>query len=135
MNSQSERWLAFAHEDLRMAELAMGEALYNQVCLHCQQCTEKAIKGLLVHQEQVPPRTHRMADLLTLLDPNPLIPLALSVQLLDRFYIPTRYPTALPGDLPEGLPDAADAQEALDVARQTIEIITRALEQPGRNGT
>jgi len=69
--SESDRWLTFARQDLRMAELAA---------------------------------------------------IAVELQLLDRFYIPTRYPDALPGILPEGLPDAQDAAQALDLARQTLEL-------------
>jgi len=103
------------------------EALYNQDCFHCQQCAEKAVKGLLAHQGQALPRSHRLGDLLELLDPNPLTAIALDVQLLDRFYIPTRYPEALPGSLPEGLPDAKDAREALDAARRTLEIVMHSL--------
>jgi HEPN domain-containing protein len=129
MSEQSERWLVFAGQDLRMAELAMTEKLYNQVCFHSQQCAEKAIKGLLVNQGRTLPRTHRLGDLLMLPDPNPLSALALDVQLLDRFYIPTRYPDVLPGNLPEGLPDAEDARESLAVARQTLLIISRSLAQ------
>ena len=34
MHEEAERWLVFAREDLRMAELAMAEALWNQVYLH-----------------------------------------------------------------------------------------------------
>jgi len=120
--NESNRWLTFAQQDLRMAELAMADALYNQVCFHCQQCAEKAVKGLLAHQGQTPPRTHRLVDLLGLLDPNPLEAIAVDIQLLDRFYIPTRYPDALPGSLPEGLPDAQDAAQALDIAQQTLEL-------------
>ena len=45
MSGASERWLAFAREDLRMAELALSESIFNQVCFHAQQCVEKAIKG------------------------------------------------------------------------------------------
>ncbi|NJK52093.1 MAG: HEPN domain-containing protein [Leptolyngbyaceae cyanobacterium SU_3_3] len=124
-----ERWLAFAREDLRMAELAMTENLYNQVCFHAQQCAEKTTKALLIAQGQTPPRTHRLGDLVNLLSPNLLEAIALDVQLLDRFYIPTRYPDALPGFLPEGLPDISDAQEALIVARQVFEIIAQDLTQ------
>lgn len=40
------------------------------------------------------------------------------VLLLDRFYIPTRYPDALPGSIPEGLPSGAEAREAVDTAEQ-----------------
>ena len=59
MNEITERWLAFAREDLRMAELALAENILNQVCFHAQQCVEKAIKGWLEQQGQSPPRTHR----------------------------------------------------------------------------
>ncbi|MCC9075340.1 HEPN domain-containing protein [Litorilinea aerophila] len=130
MNEESERWFLFARQDLRMAELAMVEGIYNQVCFHCQQCAEKAVKGLLIFQGQKPPRTHRLTDLLGLLDPNPLAEIALEVQLLDRFYIPTRYPDALPGVLSEGLPDVQDAQEALAVARHMLTLIDQSIESP-----
>ncbi len=33
MNGTIERWLAFAREDLRMAELALAEGIFNQVCI------------------------------------------------------------------------------------------------------
>lgn len=122
-----DRWLAFANEDLRMAELAMADKLYNQVCFHSQQCVEKAVKALLVHQGKIPPRTHSLIDLLRLLDPNPLAAIALELQLLDRFYIPTRYPDALPGSLPEGLPDERDADHALVIARQALQRVQEAL--------
>jgi len=48
----------------------------------------------------------------------------LKIQLLDRFYLPTRYPDALPGNFPEGLPTRTDAEEALAVARQVLETVT-----------
>ena len=134
MSDASKRWLDFAHQDLRMAELAMTEALYSQVCFHAQQCAEKAIKGLLAHQGQTPPRTHRLGDLLGLLDPNPFAEQRLEVQLLDRFYIPTRYPDALPGSLPEGLPNAQDAQEALTVAEKIIAQVEQLVQEVAGDG-
>jgi HEPN domain-containing protein len=124
MNEDSERWLQFAREDLQMAELALQADILNQVCFHSQQGAEKAIKGLLLHQARVVPRTHRLGDLLPLLSPNPFVDIHLDVQLLDRFYIPTRYPDALPGTLSEGLPTRQDAEEALAVARQVLQAIT-----------
>ena len=38
MNGAIERWLVFAREDLCMAELALAEGIFNQVCFHAQQC-------------------------------------------------------------------------------------------------
>src|SRR3972149_7688262 len=111
MNESAEHWLSFARQDLRMAELALGEGIYNQVCFHSQQCVEKAIKGWLEQQGQAPPRTHRMADLLALLPTGLLGELSDALGLLDRFYIPTRYPDALAGASREGLPREGDARE------------------------
>ena len=39
---------------------------------------------------------------------------------LDRFYIPTRYPDALPGGLSEGAPRREDADEALAGAEECM---------------
>jgi HEPN domain-containing protein len=121
MNEAIERWIVFARQDLRMAELALAEGIFNQVCFHAQQCVEKAIKGWLEQRGQVPPRTHRMADLLALLPPDLMGELSDAIRLLDRFYIPTRYPDALPGMPPDGMPRQRDAEEALDVARSTLQ--------------
>jgi HEPN domain-containing protein len=60
-------------------------------------------------------------DPLTLLPPDLMGELNDALSLLDRFYIPTRYPDASPGMLPDGFPGQQDAREALDLARQTLE--------------
>lgn len=123
MNADAERWLHFAREDLEIAELAMSASIYNQVCFHAQQCAEKAIKGLLILQGTVPPRTHQLSDLLELLDTDPFGRPHLEIQFLDRFYIPTRYPDALPDLVAEGLSNEEDAAEALAVARHVLETV------------
>ena len=128
MNGATD-WLSFAAEDLQVAELALAADLYNQVCFHAQQSTEKALKAWLVHQGQPAPRVHQMGLLLGLC-PRPLpFPAALEIEILtfDRFYIPTRYPDALPGALPHGLPTEVDAREALATARQVWEAINRSV--------
>jgi len=127
MNETAERWLAFAREDLRVAELALAEGIFNQVCFHAQQCVEKAVKGWLEQQGGVPPRTHRMADLLMLLPLDLMGELSDGLRSLDRFYIPTRYPDALPGVRPEGMPGQRDAEEALDLAQGALQRVEDAL--------
>ena len=47
MNAEAERWLQFAREDLRVAELAMPAGIYNQVCFHSHQLAENADEGLI----------------------------------------------------------------------------------------
>lgn len=117
MNAAGERWLAFAREDLQMAELALTERIYNQVCFHSQQCVEKCLKGMLADHGKTPPRTHSIVDLLGLLPVDCLGDLRDDLGQMDIYYIPTRYPDALPGSLAEGMPGKEEAEEAISTAR------------------
>jgi len=123
MNTATERWIEFARQDLKMAELALSEGIYNQVCFHSQQCVEKCIKGLLASQGKATPRTHSIVDLLALLPSNKLEHLREDLSQLDIFYIPTRYPDALPGSLVNGLPGKEDAEEAIAAARSCLDAL------------
>ena len=122
MSKASERWWQLAADDLRVAELVLREGIYHQACFHAQQCVEKALKGVLVHSNDVaPPRTYSIPDLLTRVPLQWFTdlrePLA---EIMDQFYFPTRYPDALPGSFPEGLPGKEDAEEAGLLARQVM---------------
>lgn len=121
MNETANRWLTFAREDLQVAEVVLAEGIYNQVCFHAQQCVEKALKAALLRQGHVPPRTHSITDLLSLFPQDWLADLRDDLGGLDDFYIPTRYPDALPGTLPEGLPGEIEAEEALTLARAVLD--------------
>jgi hypothetical protein len=88
----------------------------------------KGRQSFLLLHDQVVPRTHLLGDLLRLLEPNPFAA-GLGIELLDRFYLPTRYPDALPGSLPEGLPNHEDALEALAVARQVLITVSAFIQQ------
>ena len=119
--SEASDWLAFAREDLRVAEWALSAEIYNQACFHAQQCVEKVLKAWLRHLGTLPPRTHQLSLLVALLPDDVLADLRIEITLLDRFYIPTRYPDALAGALPTGLPDGTDAKEALTVATSVLQ--------------
>jgi HEPN domain-containing protein len=121
MKEEVQNWVDYAHEDLRMAELALKDKIYNQVCFHSQQCVEKILKGLIEFKGQIHPQTHKLADLFSYLPENPFEDMRDNILLLDRFYIPTRYPDALPGRVREGLPKERDAEEAIEVARAIFE--------------
>lgn len=68
-----------------------------------------------------------MADLLTLIPTAVIADMAEEFLLLDRFYIATRYPDALPGSLEEGMPSKDEAQESLDLAKRVLENIGASL--------
>ena len=127
MNESARRCLAFADEDLQVAELTFGSSLWNQVCFHSHQCAEKSLKALVADWGGNPPRTHRLTDLLTLLDDTALDELADELRLLEGFYIPTRCPDALSGTLLEALPGEQEAKEALTAARRVSDAIREML--------
>lgn len=117
MNEAGERWLSFADQDLKMAELPLSEGIYNQVCFHSHQCIEKCIKAKLADINIRPPRTHSIVDLLGLLPQHFFQELGEELEQIDVYYLPTRYPDALPGSLPDGLPGQRDAEQAIALAR------------------
>lgn len=48
-----------AHSDLAMADYATRGGFHAQVCYHCSQAVEKALKALLLALDQEPPHTPR----------------------------------------------------------------------------
>lgn len=126
MNEIGRRWVYFARENLQMAEIAVREGIWNQACFNAQQCVEKMLKAVLADRESPVPRTHSMADLMELIADNRFDDIAADIRALDRFYIATRYPDALPGALPEGLPGSDEAGEALELAKRVASIVEKA---------
>lgn len=108
------RWLHFAEEDLAMARLAIEAGIWNQGCFHAQQAAEKLLKATFPTGHL--PRTHKLTDLVRTSPAKLSNELEEGLILLDRFYIPTRYPDALPGSLASGLPNEKDATGALETA-------------------
>jgi len=91
---------------------------------------EKCLKACLTAGGELLPRTHLIADLLQQLPAaaqESVTGLEQELLALDQFYIPTRYPDALPGSLPEGLPQHPHATLALATARRCYEEIQRWL--------
>lgn len=120
--TEPHKWLEFAQEDLTMARMALKEGISNQACFHAQQGVEKALKGFLRTRQRSIPKTHALEELLKFckgLDPS-FIKLKECCVFLDRYYIPTRYPDALPGSLAEGLPTRRDAEKAVRSLQQTL---------------
>ncbi len=130
MNGNAEEWLFFARQDIRVAELALGDEIYHQVCFHGQQCVEKALKSTLVHLGQNPPRVHSIANLLELLPSDFVEKLPGSLIRFDLFYISTRYPDALPSSLPDGLPNEQQARDALNWAKDTLITVEEFVSEP-----
>lgn len=122
-------WLQFAEEDLFSAKVLLEEKIYNQVCFHSQQAAEKILKAFLKSQGVAPPKIHSLLELLEICKGknNEFGALQKGCAYLSRFYVSARYPDALPGSLPEGLPNLEEAENSLDFARGIIDFTKKIL--------
>lgn len=113
-------WIYFAESDLRLAYKALEEELFHLVCFHAQQAVEKFLKAQYAKRDKPIPKVHSLTELVHgLVAHTPeLKDFQDDFISLDRFYLPTRYPDALPGSLAEGLPIRKDAEEALAMAQK-----------------
>jgi len=61
-------WFVYGQADLETARylLQSDPPFLRQACLHLQQAMEKTLKGVLLLNDQRPPRTHSLADLIGL---------------------------------------------------------------------
>jgi len=105
-----------ANDDLVVAGDAEKREIYHLACFHAQQAAEKMLKAYIIFLGRPVPKTHNLRELYERIVPKPsgISEFKESIKILDQYYIPTRYPDALPGSLPEGLPTARHAREALE---------------------
>ncbi len=124
--AQAGRWFKAARSDLDTARALQGLGRFAPSCFHAQQAAEKAFKGLLVATGRLP-KTHSIAQLLRELPPEPgRQPLLAQAARLDKLYIGTRYPDALPeGTEIADAYDAKDAKDAIDVAEGAITLLVQ----------
>lgn len=127
--SESRRWFEQAKYDLKTARWNLEGDLFAPACFWAQQSAEKAVKAFLYSQGERIIIGHSVAELLEkakIYDKNfkTLIPLGI---ILDRFYIPTRYPNGLPGGIPAYTYKKKDALEAIRMAQKILDFISNKL--------
>jgi len=123
MKKPHEDWFYMAHQDLAFAKSGLKDGFFPHVCFLSQQAVEKAMKGFLVYQDKDYPKTHGLVTLKRLIDVDWLDEHLSPIKKLSEFYVPLRYPDAIPGSLPQGLPDEEDAKNALHWAEEIVSSI------------
>ncbi|MBN2125626.1 MAG: HEPN domain-containing protein [Deltaproteobacteria bacterium] len=125
--SETKAWFNKAEHDIRMSDLALRDVppMTDQAVYHAQQAAEKAMKGFLTWNERVFRKTHNLIELgeaCARLQPE-LEPLLRRAAGLSDYAWQYRYP----GDLNE--PDKDEAENALNLARDTLRTILSLLPQ------
>lgn len=117
-------WLEKARDDLGYAQGNLTMRFYSQVCFLTQQSAEKALKAYLIYKGISPSnlRIHVLPRLLEqcLSFDSSFGLLKETCQILNRYYIPTRYP---PDAGPLGEFNEKEAEEALKFSKEVIEFI------------
>lgn len=131
MRNREERWLAQALQDLDDAKFNSEGKRYNIACFLAQQSAEKALKAYLLSKGVEEVWGHSVADLCgdaKEFDPS-FSQLEKEANLLDKYYIPTRYPDALPGGIPSEAFDEEDARRAISLAQKIIDFVVEKLKE------
>lgn len=113
LRGTSERWLQTARDDLRAARVLAAAALHAHACFSAQQAAEKAVKSVWYRLGDDPwghSVQKLLRDLQNMRCPADLIS---DAAMLDRYYIPTRYPDGLPDLTPNDNYNAADSADAI----------------------
>ena len=126
---EGRRWLLQAERDLDDAEFCLSGKRYNLACFLAQQASEKALKAFLYAKGEEIVFGHSVAELLKrAMEYDEGFKDCKSASVLDKYYIPTRYPNGLPGGVPYEAFDEADAKRAIELAKSVIEIVKKKLE-------
>lgn len=115
-------WMEFALDDLESGEILLRESKFNMACFHAQQAAEKALKGYLVFNQISSPRIHNLVELINLCGKidDGFYGFKTKMATLNQFYAPTRYPDAVVGIAPVGMPNKELARRALDYANDVV---------------
>ena len=123
--AEGRRWLLQAEQDLDDAEFNLSGGRYNVACFLAQQSAEKALKAYLFSRGAEEVWGHSVAELCK--DAQTFDPIFNQLDSkaapLDKYYIPTRYPNALPGGIPSKAFDENDAKSAIRLAKEVIDFV------------
>jgi HEPN domain-containing protein len=122
MTNRAADWLRQAERDLQQAISSRDENRHEWACFAAQQSAEKAVKALHLSRGQEA-WGHAVARLLSELPLTVAQDLVEKGQVLDNFYVPTRYANGHPEGAPFEHYGPLQSNEAIDYARQILEFV------------
>jgi len=120
--AEAERWLGQAEQDLKSAEWDIKGGFHESACFKTQQAAEKSLKavslslgksGVTIHS------TFALSRDLIKIDKT-FENIASACRELDKLYIPTRYPDALPAGIPHDYFTKEDSEKAIKYCKQIL---------------
>ena len=128
--ADATRWLRQAEYDLKQSERLLSDDVYSYAAFFAEQSAQKSLKAFLISQGARSVPIHSVGELAkraAVLDSRFTI-LVEAAGRLDRHYIVSRYPDALPEPaIPAEAYSRADAEEAVATARFVYEQARQAI--------
>jgi HEPN domain-containing protein len=126
------RWLRQAQFDLRQAERMLEEEVFSYAAFFAEQSAQKALKAFLLSRGRRRVMTHSVGELAAqAADLNPRFSALIGAAgRLDRHYLTSRYPDALPEPaIPAEVYVLQDAEEAVRIAGAIVDTAAAAIPQ------
>jgi len=137
VESETLRWLSEAEWDLETARILHREKRFNASTFYAHQSAEKAVKALLYHVNEalqscsVRVLLERYFTKTSSRDSGIEAELLTCARELDRHYIPSRYPNALPAGTPHEAYDEETSRRAIECALRILEYVKGVIERGG----
>lgn len=113
-------WLKQAKRDLEHSKMGLKEEFYEWACFSAQQAAEKALKALYQDLHKLA-WGHSVRELLENLDDEfDRRQLSEGAKILDKYYIPARYPNGFDTGAPMEYFTEKEAKEAIEYADKII---------------
>jgi HEPN domain-containing protein len=128
MAERSRDWLRQAEHDIRHSRNAAAAGDHDWACFAAQQAGEKALKALVARLggDAWGHSLLMLVSALSALEPEASV-LRETAVMLDRLYIPTRYPNGFDAGAPVDYFLESDARQAITHAEQILEFVRRRL--------
>ncbi|MCS6839895.1 MAG: HEPN domain-containing protein [Roseiflexus sp.] len=122
MTNRYADWFRQAEADLRHARNALADGDYEWSCFAAQQAAEKALKSLF-QRLGMEAWGHALTVMIGNLPPNIQTPpeLVEYCRILDKHYIPTRYPNGFAAGAPTDFYTQKEAEDAIRYAEAILE--------------
>ena len=126
----AHRWFRQAEHDLKVAQKNLKDRFYSDACFMAEQASQKGLKAYLFFTGERFVLSHSVTKLA--LDcgqkDKGFEAIIDGARILDKYYIPTRYPDALAGpSAPFELYTQGEAEEALSYAAKILDLVRKKI--------
>lgn len=126
----AKNWFIQALYDFGAARSNFKDTYYAQACFWAQQSGEKSVKAILYAEGERVVIGHSVRELvLKIKNCNVAEEILVAGTELDKFYVPSRYPNALPGGYPSEFYDESSARFAIKMALKILRFVKSCLEE------